>query len=185
MTIRKGGRIFGVLVLFILCAFLFSLVSLLIVRPGAETTPAPSKVLADFPEPVSYLSTGNAQALSRAFSHPLPVLPSQTMNGEIRSVSFEENSALMVTLRYSAFTLTCVQPALAAPLLFSSTLTPASVRIDDRDGFSILSMPAIYLKNEQAHCFYFSDDSAAYTLYSDQTDLSTLVYFASNLKWVN
>ena len=185
MILKKGGKLLGILILFVLTAAFVILISLLIVKPGTKDAPAAAAVQADFPDPVSPLSTGNAQALARAFSHPLPALPSQSFQGEIRSVPFEGKNALMVTLQYPAFTLTCVQPALAAPLLLKEGLTPTSVRIDNTDGFSVLSMPAIYLKSDTAHCFYFSDESAAYALYTDQTDLSTLVYFASALRWVN
>ena len=185
MIIKKGGKLLGILILFSLTSVFICLIALLIVKPGSKTAPAAALVQADFPDPVSPLSTGNAQALARAFSHPLPSLPNQSFQGEIRSVPFEGKTALMVTLRYPAFTLTCVQPALAAPLLLEDGLTPTSVRIDNQDGFSVLSMPAMYLKSNTAHCFYFSDESAAYTLYTDQTDLSTLVYFASALRWVS
>ena len=187
MTFRKWGRLLGVLLLFLVCALFFCLITLLIVKPGAKNSAvtSASAVQAEFPDPVPSLSTGNALALAQAFSHPIPAFQGQAFQGEIRSVAFEGKTALMVTMDYPSFTLTCVQPALASPLLLKSGLTPASVRIDDQDGFSILSMPAIYLKGENAHCFCFSDDSAAYALYTDRTDLSSLVTFASSLRWVN
>ena len=187
MTFRKWGKWIGSLLLFAVCALFFSLIALLIVKPGAKTSPASaaSAVQAEFPDPVPSLSTGNARALSQLFSLPLPAAPGQTFEGEIRSVPYEGNTALLVTMEYPAFTVSCVQPALASPLLLSPGLTPASVRIDDRDGFSILSMPSIYLKGENRHCFCFSDDSAAYAVYTDRTDLSNLVAFASALRWVN
>ena len=185
MTVRKAGRLFGIFIVFVVCAFFFSLIALLIVKPGAKESPAAhaSAVEAEFPEPVPFLSTGNPLALSRAFSMPVPAAFGQTFEGEIRSVPFEGNTAVMVTMRYPSFTISCVQPALASPLLLKPGLTPASVRIDNQDGFSILSMPAMYLKGENAHCFFFSDDSAAYALYTDQADLSMLVSFASLLRW--
>ena len=185
MTVRKAGRLFGILIFFLICAVFFSLIALLIVKPGANDSPAShaSAVQAEFPEPVPALSIGNALALSHAVSLPVPAVSGQPFQGDIRSVPFEGKTALLVTMRYPSFTLSCVQPALASPLLLRPGLTPASVRIDNQDGFSILSMPAIYLKGETAHCFFFSDDSAAYALYTDQTDLSSLVAFASMLKW--
>ena len=187
MSFRKCGRLAGALILFLICALFFTLIALLISKPGAKNSAvsASAAVQAEFPEPVPSLVTGNALALAHAFSHPVPASSSQAFQGEIRSVPFEGKTALMVTMDYPFCTLTCVQPALASPLLLKNGLTPASVRIDDRDGFSILSMPAIYLKGENAHCFCFSDDSAAYALYTDRTDLSSLVNFASGLRWVN
>ena len=187
MTFRKWGKWVGSLLLFVICALFFSLITLLIVKPGAKTSPASaaSAVQAEFPDPVPSLSTGNAGALSHLFSLPLPVVPGQAFEGEIRSVSFEGKTALLVTMDYPDFTVSCVQPALASPLLLSPGLTPASVRIDDHDGFSILSMRSIYLKGENKHCFCFSDDSAAYAVTTDRTDLSSLVAFASGLRWVN
>ena len=185
MTVRKAGRLFGILILFLICAFFFSLIVLLIVKPGAKESPAAqaSAVEAEFPDPVPFLSTGNPLALSHAFSQPVPTAFGQAFQGEIRSVPYEGKSAVLVTMEYPSFTLSCVQPALASPLLLKPGLTPASVRIDNQDGFLILSMPAIYLKCENAHCFFFSDDSAAYALYTDQADLSMLVSFASLLRW--
>ncbi len=186
MKLKKTGKLIGALLLFSLCAFFFCLITLLIVKPGSKNAPASApSVQAEFPDPVSPLSSGNAQALSRAFSHPLPVYPDHPFDGNIRSVPFEGKNALLATLVYPSFTISCVQPAPAAPLLLRDRLAPASVRIDNQDGFSILSMPAIYMKGENAHCFFFSDESAAYTLYTDQTDLSSLVTFASRLRWVN
>ena len=155
-------------------------------KPGAKNAPsaAASAVQPEFPDPVPPLSTGNALALSHAFSLPLPSFAGQPVEGEIRSVPFEGKTALLVTMNYPSFTLSCVQPALASSLLLKPGLTPTSIRIDNQDGFLILSMPAVYLKGKNAHCFYFSDDTAAYTLYTAQEDLTSLVSFASGLRWV-
>lgn len=185
MILKKGGRLLGALILFFLCAAFFCLIALLIVKPGAKDSPvsAPS-VQAEFPDPVPPLVSGNAQALSRAFSHPLPFFSGYSFEGEVRTVPFEGNSALMATLSYPSFTVVCVQPALAAPLLLRDSLTPASVTVDNQSGFSILSMPAVYMKGGHTHYFFFSDDSAAYAVYTDQADLSSLVTFASSLRWV-
>ena len=184
--IKKCSRFLSLFVLFVLCAAVFSFFCVLIVRPG-KTDPAASQsaVQADFPPYTQPRSTSDARALARYFSHPLPVFTAQGFQGEIHSVPFEGENALTVTMTYPLFSLTCVQPALAAPLLINDRLTPASVRTENQSVFSILSMPAIYLTGGHAHAFYFSDDSAAYLLYTDQMELTDLAHIASLLSWVS
>ena len=182
--LKKGSRFLLHLFLFIICAALFTAICLLIVRPPADSAGSSSAVAADFPDYAPDFTSGQPAALARAFSHPLPVLSGESFEGRVSSVPFEGRHALMATLHYGTFTLQCVQPAQAAPLLLNAELSPASVRTDSAAPFSILSMPAIYAYEGSRHIFYFSDDSAAYSLYSDQLDLSGLAYIASCLKWV-
>lgn len=184
---KKLSRFLFSLLVFLTLAVLTAAVCLLIVKPPFDLSQsaAYTAVEPDFPEKQPPVLSDNATALARAFSHPLPALPGQACEGEVRSVSFEGNNALLTTIQYDSFSLTCVQPALAAPLLLRLPLQPATVQTDDASSFSILSMPAVYLYGGRAHCFYFSDDSAAYALFSDTLDLSSLAIVASSLKWIN
>ncbi len=185
MILKKTGRFFGVLLVFLFCAVFFFLVTILIVKPGAKESAASGTVWVDaeYPPPVRAFSAENATALARVFAHPLPVFPQGSFRGNVRSVPFEGNQALVATLTYPSFTMTCGQPALAAPLQLKKELSPTSIRTDNVSGYSILSMPALYATDDRAHCFYFSDDSAAYALYSDELTLTDLSNISTMLRW--
>ena len=89
----------------------------------------------------------------------------------------------MLKLDFAGLTLHCVWPATAAPLLLEPDLTVMSLYTEDRYRFSVLSMPAIYAEKGERRCLYFSDESAAYRLYTESMGRDEFLAAAQRFQW--
>ena len=122
----------------------------------------------------------DASALARMFESRLPVLNGLTPEGKAVNTSYDGGVARLVTLRYNGVTLAAVQPAAAAPLLLHGELD-----VQLRSDLTVLGLPAVLASKGSAHCLYFSDEAASYTVYAPEADEKTFLSLIPRLSWVN
>ena len=121
--------------------------------------------------------------LSRLFDHAFPVMPDAGAYGKVSTRRLEGRNARLLELDYAQMSISCVWPANAAPLLLVPDLTLMSLYSEERYRFSILSMPAIYAEKDGRRCLYFSDESAAYRMYTDTLSRNEFLIAAQRLAW--
>lgn len=172
-------KVFSFLGFLVLLA-VFSLFAVLAIRPGDG-----GARLLDAEEPpyIGTVSSTDPSALARAFDHPFPLLPDSAAQGTVETRRYEGANARLLSLYYPDLTLQCVWPATAAPLLKRDGLTVVSLRSEEMNRFDVLSMPAVYAETEPRRCLYFSDESAAYALYTETLSRDDFLAAARRLKW--
>ena len=160
---------------------IFCLYAVIAIRPPESG----SGRLMEAEEPDVVLTTRSADLsqLSRLFDHAFPVLPDAGVYGTVSTERLEGKNARLLTLDYAQVNLSCVLPATAAPLLLDSSLTVMSLYTEDRYRFSVLSMPAVYAEKGGRRCLYFSDESAAYRLYTDTLGRDEFLNLSQRLQW--
>ena len=169
------------IVLFLLLLAVFSLYAVMAIRPGDGQ--GTIRLDAEEPEYIQTFQSTDISALARLFEHTLPVLPNAAVSGTISTERFENKNARLLTLRYPQLTLSCVRPSTAASLLLRPGLTLMNLWTDDSHRFDVLSMPAIYAEKDQQRCLWFSDDSAAYSLYTDELSREAFLALSARLSW--
>lgn len=175
-------KIFSFLIALLLIG-IYGLYTILAVRPS-DSAP----IILTETEEIPYVhaeESADYSTLSRLFDHPFPLLPRAAFIGSIRTTRYDDRNARVLVLQYSQLTLTCVQPASAAPMLLRDGLIVKSLWSDQQRRYSILSMPVVYAENGSARCIYFSDESAAYSLYTPSLPLNEFLAAAGSLKWNN
>ena len=182
---KKGriGKFFGavgsVALVLILVAVIY-LAAVLLASPGTDRES--SWIVEEDPVPVTRMqsaSTQDARELARLFGAPLPVLPGFTPAGEAGNATHDGEAARVATLRYEGLTITAVRPASAAPLLLRGEMD-----VQLRSDLTVLSLPAVLADRGRAHCLYFSDETAAYSLYAPQAEEEEFLSLLSRLSWV-
>ncbi len=173
-------KVFSFLV-FLIILGLFCLYAVVAIRPPESGSTRPME--AEEPDVVLTTRSADLSQLSRLFDHAFPVLPDAGVYGTVGTERLEGKNARLLTLDYAQVNLSCVWPATAAPLLLRPDLTVMSLYTEDRYRFSILSMPAVYAEKGDRRCLYFSDESAAYSLYTDSMDRDAFLYLSQRLQW--
>ncbi len=121
---------------------------------------------------ISAQTSDDARLLARAFGASVPVFSgARLVSGEVRQARWTGGRAYVLTQQMEIsglpFTLSCVRPADAAPLLLRDEL---ALRVAG-GGLSVLSMPcAVAGGADGALCLYFASEDAAYSLYSEQME---------------
>ncbi len=166
---------------FLIILGVFCLYAVIAIRPSESG----GARLLEAEEPGVVLTTESADLaqLSRMFDHAFPVMSGMGAYGKVSTRTFEGKNARLLTLDYAQVSLSCVWPATAAPLLLEPDLTVMSLYTEDRYRFSVLSMPAVYAEKGSRRCLYFSDESAAYRLYTDSMDRDAFLNLSQRLQW--
>ena len=166
---------------FLVILGVFCLYAVISIRPSESG----STRLMEAEEPDVVLTTRSADLpqLSRLFDHAFPVLPDAGVYGAVSTERLEGKNARLLVLDYAKMSISCVWPATAAPLLLKPELTVMSLYTEDRYRFSVLSMPAVYAEKGNERCLYFSDESAAYRLYTNTMPRDEFLNAAQRLAW--
>lgn len=130
-------------------------------------------------EGVSFLQpgqTGDLSALQGAFGAPLPCLPGYAMQGVLTNETYNGRNVRKAVLQYDGFLITCVQPAFASPLLLHKDL---SLSLETH--FTVAGLPAALAEGGNAHCLYFSTDTAAYSLYAPEAGRESFLALAEKI----
>ena len=166
---------------FLIVLAVFCLYAVIAIRPSESGS---TRLLeAEEPDVIRTVESADLAQLSRLFDHAFPVLPDAGAYGTVGTERIEGRNARMLKLEFAGMTLSCVWPATAAPLLLKPDLTVMSLYTEDRYRFSVLSMPAIYAEKGAERCLYFSDESAAYRLYTDSMGRDEFLAAAQRLTW--
>ncbi len=174
-------KVFAILTALLLLG-IYCVYTILAVRP----TDSAAVVLMDTEE-LSYVGAAESVDLNqlyRMFDHAFPVLDRTAFLGKIVTTRYDGRNARLLTLDYGEVTLTCIQPAGAAPLLHRPGLNVISLWSNQQRRYSVLSMPVVYAENGGERCLYFSDESAAYCFYAPDMPLQDFLSTAGSLKWV-
>ena len=166
---------------FLAVLLIFGLYAVIAIRPGDSG--GACLLEAEEPGVVMTLNSADLSELGRQFDHPFPVLPDAGVYGRVSTQRLEGKNARLLTLDYAQATLSGVWPATAAPLLLVPDLTVISLYTEDRYRFSVLSMPAVYAERDNVRCLYFSDESAAYRLYTETLPREEFLALAQRLRW--
>lgn len=126
--------------------------------------------------PLDAGQTTNVSALASAFGAPVPCLPGYAMQGQALNTLYNGRTVRKAILQYDGFTITCVQPAFASPLLLNSRLS-LSMETD----LTVAGLPAALAENGDARCLYFSTDTAAYSLYAPSAGRDTFLALAAKI----
>ena len=166
---------------FLITLGVFCLYAVIAIRPPESG----SGRLMEAEEPDVVLTTRSADLsqLARLFDHAFPVLPDAGVYGTIGTERLEGKNARLLVLDYAQAELSCILPTTAAPLLLKPGLTVMSLYTEDRYRFSVLSMPAVYAEKGNERCLYFSDESAAYRLYTDSLGRDEFLNLSQRLQW--
>ena len=166
---------------FLVMLAVFCLYAIIAIRPSDSGS---MKLLeTEQAAPVYPLESTDLQQLSRSFEHVFPSLPYNAVRGNVYTRENQGINARCLAIEYPQAVVSCVWPANAAPLLLHPDLTVLSLWTEDRRRFDILSMPAIYAENDMKRCLYFSDESAAYSIYSDSMQRDEFLFLATKLTW--
>ena len=122
----------------------------------------------------------DAQSLASLFGAPLPVVPSLLVRGQAGNTTHDGQNVRVATLQYEGLAITAVRPASAAPLLLRGELS-VSLKSD----LTVLNHPAVLASRGGAHCVYFSNESAAYSIYTPQADEEAFLEVLKRLTWAN
>ena len=176
---RWGSRAAGVL-LALLAAGLVYLAAVLLQSPAErrQESAAPRETQ----PPVTRMQAAqmdDAAAMARMFESRLPTLPGLPMQGRGENTAHDGATARLVTLTYSGVVLSAVRPASAAPLLLHGELDVAL-----RSDLTALNLPAVLAEKGKARCLYFSDETAAYSVYAPNAEEDVFLQVVSHLAWV-
>ncbi len=122
----------------------------------------------------------DAQSLASLFGAPLPVVPSLLIRGQAGNTTHDGQNVRVATLQYEGLVVTAVRPASAAPLLLRGELS-VSLKSD----LTVLNHPAVLASRGGARCVYFSNESAAYSIYTPQADEEAFLEVLKRLTWAN
>ncbi|MBR4539318.1 MAG: hypothetical protein IKO52_10800 [Clostridia bacterium] len=122
----------------------------------------------------------DAQSLASLFGAPLPVVPSLLIRGQAGNTTHDGQDVRVATLQYEGLVVTAVRPASAAPLLLRGELS-VSLKSD----LTVLNHPAVLASRGGARCVYFSNESAAYSIYTPQADEEAFLEVLKRLTWAN
>ncbi len=117
--------------------------------------------------------TENVPALQETFGLPLPHLPGYPMRGQALNVNYNGHNVRKAILQYDGFTITCVQPAFAAPLLLHSELS-----LSMEGEHTVAGLPAALAEGDNTFCFYFSTEEAAFSLFAPNATRDTFLALA-------
>ena len=120
------------------------------------------------------------QSLAALFGAPLPMLPALAPQGQAGNTTHDGKNVRVAALQYEGLAITAVRPASAAPLLLRGELS-VSLRSD----LTVLNHPAVLASRNGAHCVYFSNESAAYSIYTPQADEEAFLAVLKRLIWAN
>ena len=166
---------------FLLMLGIFCLYAVIAIRPPESG--ATRLMESEEPDVVMTLESADLSQLSRLYDRAFPVVPEAGAYGKVSTGRLEGKNARLLELDYARLSISCVWPANAAPLLLEPDLTLMSLYLENRYRFSVLSMPAIYAEKGDRRCLYFSDESAAYRLYTDTMSRSEFLTAAQQLAW--
>lgn len=126
--------------------------------------------------PLNPGQTQDVAALSESFGLPLPTLPGYSMHGQALNVSYNGRNVRQAILQYDGFTITCVQPAFAAPLLLRSDLS-----LSLEEGITVDGLPAALSEKDTAFCLYFNTDDAAYSIFAPAAEKESFLQLAEKI----
>lgn len=180
----KGKRVFKTVFAVIGSALLMGAVYLaaVLIQSPADGL-AGSFVVEDEEEIVTRMQPAqidDAQSLASSFGAPLPVVPSLLIRGQAGNTTHDGQNVRVATLQYEGLVVTAVRPASAAPLLLRGELS-VSLKSD----LTVLNHPAVLASRGGAHCVYFSNESAAYSIYTPQADEEAFLEVLKRLTWAN
>ena len=122
----------------------------------------------------------DAQSLASLFGAPLPVVPSLLIRGQAGNTTHDGQDVRVATLQYEGLAITAVRPASAAPLLLRGELS-----VSLKSELTVLNHPAVLASRGGARCVYFSNESAAYSIYTPQADENAFLEVLQRLTWAN
>ena len=166
----------------ILSLLLMAAVYVAAVLINSEKKEDDSFVVEEEQEPVTRLqpaASSNAGDLAQLFGSRLPAVPGVAMNGETLNAAHDGQTARMAILRYPGFTVTAVQPASAAPLLLRRELSVELQRSD----LEVQNLPVMLCAGGSALCAYFSDESAAYSIYAPEAERADFLALLERFEW--
>lgn len=137
-----------------------------------------SFVVMDEEEPLTRMqpaSSTDVHALAQLFGAPLAALTGYAPAGQAFNTTHDGQLVRVVTLQYPNAVITAVRPASAAPLLLR-----ADMSVSLRGDLTALNLPAVEADKGNALCLYFSNESAAYSVYAVNTTAEEIV---SLLTW--
>ena len=76
--------------------------------------------------------------------------------------------------------ITAVRPASAAPLLLRGELS-----VSMTNELTVLNHPAMLASRGGAHCVYFTNESAAYSVYTPQAEKEDFLAVLKRMTWAN
>ena len=166
---------------FLLILGVFCLYAVIAIRPPESG--GVRLLEAEEPDVVIATHSVDLAQLSRLFDHAFPVMDGMGAYGMVTTQRFEGKNARLLSLDYAQMNISGIWPATAAPLLLEPNLTVMSLYTEDRYRFSVLSMPAVYAEKGSERCLYFSDESAAYRLYTNTMPREEFLNVARHLSW--
>ena len=122
----------------------------------------------------------DAQSLAALFGAPLPMLPGYTPLGQAGNTTHDGQTVRVAALQYEGLAITAVRPASAAPLLLRGELSVSLM-----NDLTVLNHPAVLASRNGAHCVYFSNESAAYSIYTPQAEEEVFLAVLKRLTWAN
>jgi len=117
-------------------------------------------------------------ALAGMFEAPLPMVPGFSCRGEAGNTAYDGGTARIATLTYEGLIISAVQPAAAAPLLLRGDLETSL-----QSGLTVLGLPAMLASRDNQQCLYFSNETAAYSLYAPSAGQEDFLALAERLVW--
>ena len=180
----KGKRIlkgvFAVLFAVLVMAAVY-LAAVLIQSPADGA--AGSFVVDEGEEPVSRMQpaqTNDVRSLASLFGAPLPVVPSLLLQGQAGNTTHDGQNVRVATLQYEGLMIAAVRPASAAPLLLRGELS-----VSMRNDLTVLNHPAVLASRGGAYCVYFSNESAAYSVYARQAEEADFLEVLKRMTWAD
>lgn len=128
-------------------------------------------------DPLNPGQTTDVRALAETFGQEVPALNGYPMHGQALNTTYNGRNVRMAILQYDGFTVTCVQPAFAAPLLMKNQLS-----LSLEEGFSVDGLPAVMAEKNGAYCLYFNTDHAAYSLFAPAADEDSFLQLAQKIE---
>ncbi len=122
----------------------------------------------------------DARALSALFGAPLPMLAGFAPIGQAGNTTHDGQNVRVATLQYEGLMITAVRPASAAPLLLRGELS-----VSMTNELTVLNHPAMLASRGGAHCVYFSNESAAYSIYTKQADEADFLAVLKRMAWAD
>lgn len=177
---RKGimKKVFAVIGTLLAMAVIY-LVAVMLHNPADSK--AGSFVVEDEAETISRMQPAqidNAENLAAQFGAPLPVVPSLKVRGQAGNTTHDGRNVRVATLQYDGLVITAVRPASAAPLLLRSELSVSMV-----SSLTVLNHPAVLATKGGAKCVYFSNESAAYSVYTPQAEEEAFMEVLKRMTW--
>ena len=106
------------------------------------------------------------------------LVPSLKVRGQAGNTTHDGRNVRVDTLQYDGLVITAVRPASAAPLLLRSELSVSMV-----SSLTVLNHPAVLATKGGAKCVYFSNESAAYSVYTPQAEEEAFMEVLKRMTW--